>query len=646
MQIKTIKKVKNDISYIKISSSFQAIVDVDNIVYKYKNFKLINAFKIKLTKNKIFENTVKISDDFKYLLIATPSKPLTLWDIDSKKLLSKFDWHRGDVLSVAFGEDYFLSGGIDGKIFLYSFDLLKMVTRVARYKDFISDLEMDNQTVYAGSYDKSVLFIDTDSLIKIPRALHIDKVMKISLKNTLFSASKKSEVINWDILKKDKQDKVIFYKEFRDFCIGENYAFVLYEKGVGLYDLDNQVIINEKFVEIEAQKIAYLNDKLYLAQHNELLEVTLVDESELIDDVLNENYKDAYEKVLNNPFLKKTEAYEKLEKIYKLTLKKAIKHYEAGAKTLALEELKPFMSVSVKREEIAKFMRDFENFLKFKKAYENKNYALLYDIAHKYPLLKNTKIFKIVEMQWQEAFEKAKKYASEGLINQTKEILKDFIAVSEKYKLIDVLLKKAEIFRLLSEKLAKKDYRGFYDLIKDHPQLKDSKEYKELIKYAQDLYQKAQKALKEENFRAVAVYLNELEEIEEFRDKAKELNQKLQIYLRFLKLFSENKNEAFKLFEEYPFLKELSVYKIYEEKWQKKLKQAEKLAFNGKIKDSLQTLKEYREIDKKKNRIKNMIKSAYLNHIAQKRNSKIIDLYIKNFGNDEELKKALNFNKK
>ena len=52
---------------------------------------------------------------------------------------------KGYVLSVKIRDNYFLSGGMDGKIFLYSVPLKKMVSKIAKYKDFISTVDLDEE---------------------------------------------------------------------------------------------------------------------------------------------------------------------------------------------------------------------------------------------------------------------------------------------------------------------------------------------------------------------------------------------------------------------------------------------------------------------------------------------------------------------
>ncbi|GAB6073737.1 WD40 repeat domain-containing protein [Nautilia lithotrophica] len=640
MKKEKIKEFKEEISYIKINENGFVVIDKENRVYVFdKNFKLINGFKIKLPPNKPSENGIDVDEGFNYLLLASPGSPLTLWDIKNKKLIDKYEWHKGDVLSVAFGNGYFASGGVDGKIFLYSLDFFKMVSKAARHKDFISDITFGEDEIYATSYDKSVLFINQFSFKKTARYLHLKKAVKINNTDFLISASEYADIIKWDKDTKERKDRFDLYDEFRDFYIYENYVFIAVKNKIVLYDLEKEVLINEKFFEIDADKIAVFNDRLYFSKENVLECVELCDEVEFLDLILKEDYKKAYEMVMLNPFLKKTKSFEKLEFLYKSSLKKAVKYLESGLKAKAIEVLKPFMNVFEKREEVTKTISHFENIIKFKKAYENRNLALFYQLANKYELLKNTKYYKLIEKEWELKFEKAKNLAIEGRVSEAKEILKDFLSVSEKLLLIELLLKEAELFRILREKIAKKDFKGFFAIIKEHPELKNSKEYKAVEEYAQRLYALALKAFEEENFNYVLKAAAILEDIEGYELKAKELTQRAQIALEFLRIFGEDKNRAFELVEKYPFLKRLKVYKIYEEKWHKRLKTAEKEAFEGKIKSALNTLKEYENIQIKRPRIKNMLKSAYLNYIKKSHDKNAIDKYLKIFGKDDEIAK-------
>jgi len=609
-----IKKVKADISFFKITESKIIVVDQQNRVYLFDgNFNLKSGFKIKLPPNRTDENSVKCDENARFLLLSSPSAPLTLWDIEQRKLLGKFAFHRGDVLSVSFSQDgYFASGGIDGNILLYSLEIKKMVSKLARHRDFITDITFDGDKVVAGTYDKGVLFVDQSSLQKKFRSLHLKKTCKVEKKEFLTSASQIAEIIKWDSETCDFTDKFSAYGEFSDFFIYEGYVFILLKNRVVLYDLKNEVLINEMFISNGGDKIQVSKNHVYIAKSNEIYKYPLYDELAFLNAIVDQDYKKAYDMVRENPFLKRTKAYEKLEQIYLSTVKKALKFYEHSLKSEAVELLKPFMNVLEKKEEISKIISHYENIIKFKKAFESRNYALFYQIAQMFDLLKNTKYFKIVEKEWEIKFEKAKELVLNGKITLAREVLKDFIPVSEKYPLINTLFKQAQIFSLLREKIAKKDFKGFFAIIKQNPELKDSKEYKEVMEYAKNLYEKALKALEDEDFATVLKSAEILEDIEGYEIKAQELINRAKISLEFLKCFNTDKNRAFSLVEEYPFLKKLKVYRLYEQVWREKLKHAEKIAFEGKLKSALEYLNEYKDIKTKAPRIKSMLKSAYI----------------------------------
>ena len=77
MKTQKIKEYKSAVSYFKINKNGLVVVDEENRIYVYDNeFKLKNGFKIKLPKNKVNENTIDVSDDFKYLLLSVQNYPL------------------------------------------------------------------------------------------------------------------------------------------------------------------------------------------------------------------------------------------------------------------------------------------------------------------------------------------------------------------------------------------------------------------------------------------------------------------------------------------------------------------------------------------------------------------------------------------
>ena len=643
MNIQKVKKLKADITYLKANRGIVA-VDEENRVYFFdENEKFVKGFNFKLPKHKKEENSVDVSYDNRYVLIAIPSKGLYLFDLKLKKK-QQFNWHKGDVTCCKFFDGgYFGSGGVDGHIYLYALDLRKRVASLPKHKDFVMDLEFisSKDTLVAGGYDNSVIFVDVSSFKRHIRYPHLKPTKKVMFNNYLVTTSTFSDIIKW--IEYDDVDRFKLYKEFRDFEIVDNILVIGVEGKIVLYDLEKEVLLNEEFLKVDVEKISVYKNWLYFSFEDTIFKVNLLeDEDKLISLIAMENYKEVYELVLKNPFLKKTKAYEELEEIYKEKIKEAIKYFEALEDDMALNILRPFLEVPSLKFKIEKIINDFKNFAKFKLAYEKKNYALLYQLAYMYPNLQKTKIFELVEKEWEKRVDLAFKYAIKGRIEDAKEVLKPFMGVAKKIPLIKKILQEAGKYKLLKEKLVKRDFKGFCALIKENPEFKDTKEYRILMEYAENLYKKALELLKKEDFKRVVKIIHTLKDIEKFKDKALELEEKLKIVLEFIRAFKSDKNKAFELVEKYPFLRELSVFREYESIWKDKLKLAQRKAFEGKLKEALDELKEYKGIEAKKARISSMIKSAYLEYVNSLKGDKkqeAIEKYKKKFGEDEEIKK-------
>ena len=565
------------------------VIDEKNRVFYFdESFKLKKGFRLKLENNKPDENGVKISNEGKYALIAV-NNVLTLWDLQNKKHLASFTSHKNDIMSVSFSKDtsYFASGDIDGEIYVYNFKLRKKVYELKRHKDFITDIDFyeDRSHLVAGGYDKCVIFHNLITLDKKEKYDHIKPVRKVKKENYLTSVDEISALITWDEYKKEFKDIVKFYKKFSDFVVYKNYSIVATDKNIIIYNLDDFVIENDNFLEFEnIDKVTVF--KNYLIISNKTGEIyfrnLFEEENELLDLIIKEEYKKAFELIDKNPFLKFSKGYEKLQKIIELEIKRAKELFLAN-EAKALEILDKFILIPHLRERIEKTIEQFKNYKKFVFAIKNGNYALAYLLANRYEMLKETKYYKLLEKKWQIAFERAKEYALKGDISKAKEILAPFMAVSEKLPLIELLLKEAEVFRLLKEKLAKRDFKGFFALLKNHPELKNTPEYQKVMNYAKTLYSLAQKFIKEEKFEKAKRVALILQDIEGFEDKAKDILEKVEIGLKFLHFIANKEyKKALELAEVYPFLKELQSYKDLIKKHNDIYERVEELLAEGK----------------------------------------------------------------
>ena len=564
------------------------IIDEKNrILYFDDTFKLKRAFRFKLPDNKPDENGVKFSYSGKYILIAI-NKTLTLWNLEEKRHIATFTSHKKDILSVAFSKDdkYFASGDIDGEVYIYNKKLKKKVYELKKHRDFITDLSFyeDKSYLVGGGYDKCVIFYNLITFDKSDKYEHIKPVKKVEKNNYLISIDEISTVVNWDALKKQFNDITKFYKNFRDFVTYKNYLLIATNKNIIIYNLNDYTIENDNFLEAEdIYKITIFKNFLIVSKINgEIYFKNLfAEENEFLDLIIKEEYKKAFELIDKNPFLKFSKGYERLNKLIELNIKKA-KELFLVDEAAALEILDKFLLIPQLRAKIEKIIEDFKNYKKFVFAIREQNYSLAYLLANRFPLLKETKYYQLLEKKWEITFEKAKEYALKGNISKAKELLEPFMGVDEKLPLIELLLKEAEIFRILKEKLVKRDFKGFFAIIKNHPELKETKEYEKVINYANMLYKFANKFLLEEEFEKAKKAALILQDIEGFEDKAKDIIEKVDIALKFLHYISNKEyKKAIELSELYPFLKELKSYKDLIKKHNDIYEKIEEMIANG-----------------------------------------------------------------
>jgi len=276
-----------------------------------------------------------------------------------------------------------------------------------------------------------------------------------------------------------------------------------------------------------------------------------------------------------------------------LIIKKAKEYFEEDPLkgTLYLKEL---LEVPFLKSKIEKIIKEYTNLAKFKKAVLDNNFVLAYQLVKLYPSLKETKYYALLEKKWEIYLDKALDLLKKGKVNEAKEVLKPFFAVPEKLEIINFVLKKYEIVFLLREKLAKRDFKGFFSLIKMHPELKNTREYKKVMEYANNLYKKALEFIKNEEFNKAKKAATILLDFPDFEIKAKEILKRVEISLKFLALINTNLKEAMHLVELYPFLKELKAYKEFIKKRNKDFYEAEI------DKEKVKELDYYKEVYKEK----------------------------------------------
>lgn len=630
--------IKTAISKIKyIGDDRFCVVDEENTlrIYSLDDYKLLGGFRIKLPKNRPLENGVDISKNGKYLAIAVDGKKKTsVWDIENKKQLYLLGWHKGNVLSVSFDneEKYILTGGEDGRAYLWSLTTGKMISALPPHADYIlaTDFSLNSLWAATGSYDRSITITNITSMdISYRKKSHRGAVTKLKfIKNQqMISGDKTGELIIWNytkgsVLKRlpNMVDRIV------DICVDKNNKFLFgisTDKKVALYSLESYEQITGEFIKLLSNPSAleYVDAKNYLIvgtlEGDIYIYDLLVDERELKALIKSKKYSLAYELLNKNPFLQATEAYKILENEWNKTLNVAHKFLEKGDIESAKEFLKPFADVPVKRAIIQNLLRDFGEFDKFKNAVLSLKYPLAYSLANQHPSFKDTIYYKKMEEDWKKVFNLAKETVlKENNIEKARELLKPFRGVPQKTPLIQALFNERQLYNLLKEKLAKKDFKEFFVLIKRFPFLTETEEYEKALNFAKILDNNIQLLLKKGDYKKAIEYVEILEQFPGYEEKAKEYKEKATVLMDFQRLLAmKDYHAVFEYVKMYPFLEETSDYKLFQQEINAKLRLAEKYAAKGDVEGIFKSVGDLVKIKEYSMRIANLIKSAYLQQI-------------------------------
>jgi len=674
IKIFTIKKAISKIKYIQDDKI--VVIDESNGVriFDLDELKLDGGFKINLPQNRLFSDSVDVSQNGDYLALTIHKKnKAALWNIKTKKLHHLVGWHKGEIESVKFDNQnkYVTTGGTDGRTHLWNVQTGKIVGSLAPHADYVTSIGFSQNSLWCatGSYDKSISITNISSMkFAYKLRVHSSMVTKIKfLRNfKMISGDKDGNLVcsnytQGKVIKRlPKLPDVVV-----DFCFDTKEKFMFAStknRNVFLYNLETFELVSDQFIKLNSviTTMEFVPDLMYLiiGTNEGILYIydVLSDEKQLEQYILDKKYGDAYNLINDNPLLKDSISYAHLEKIWENTINKVQKLLEKSQKETAEHLLKPFMSISSKRMFIQSLFKDFVEFDKFKQLVVKKKYPLAYSLASRYPSFKQTSYYKHMEKEFKKAFSIARQLMfDKSKEDYIKQILMPFRGVPDKTPLIQSLSTEKEIYKLLKQKMSKKDFQGFFELVNRYPFLANVDEYQKTIEFGEKLFNASKDALKKGNYSQALQYVTILKNFPMFEKQAKELEYEATILANFMKIVANKEyDKVYEYVQKEPFLEELDVYKELEQSWYDKISKAEVYSSKGDVKSILESLKHFMKIKEKLPKIGELIKAAYLYQLLEKLKTEVPDEviekgfrnYIKVFGLDLEVSDLITLAKK
>jgi len=612
------------------------------------SYKTIGGFKTNIEQERLLGNHMSISGSGKYAACVIPhSNKAAVYDVETKKLLYARSRHKGDVESVCVDDNnhYFVTGGTDGKTYVWSLESGRLAYSFPARADYITAIDINSIWIASASYDRNIAVLNLTTM-QTPVTLsgHSSAVVQMKLLRNMkmLSADKDGNIILWNLKTAQIIQRFVrLNDELTCFTASEDEKFLFVGSKLGnvsLYLMETGEQLTRAFVKEESQVTALSllvtkNQLVVGTKTGKLSFYSLVpDKDSLLEKLKTRDYSSLYLAAESNPLLYYSPVYIKLEELWESALQKATKMLEMGQKSNAQVVLEPFNKVKSKRGFIQDLIKDYLEFEKFKFFVNDKKYSLAYPLANRHEHFKQSDAYKMMENEWHIKLNKAKVYLldKEG-DEKVRKLLTNFRGISEKSMIIQELFQQRTAYILFKKKLAQKDYVALFSLLDKCPFIKEFDEYDKLLKYADGFYINAQRALDKKDYTKVILYASELLHFPDFKNDAKEMIEHAKILEKFTLAFGrEDMASMYEMIGEYPFLIELKEAKALEEDWNYHLVLAEKYASKADVVNAIASLEDFFEIKAKFMSIAIVMQQAYIAQLYRALRSKKSQTVIKN----------------
>ncbi len=646
MELVDKKNIKEAVILLKIlhNNSFVAVDSQTTIrFFKSSSREFLNGFKANIVHKRYKSSMVAFSNNAEqFVSVSADDREALLYSAKSKKIITRIDRNHGEVSCVGIDPAgrYMFSCGDDGKTFAIDLKSGKFVFTLPVHVDTVNDIAFsaNSNWIATASYDKKISLFNLATMTpKTKLKAHAAPIMKLRFltKNRLISFDKNETAIVWNIYSTkvihrlqgihDNITQVTTSCDDQFLFIGTELGYIL------LYDLDTYEILSKKYIKLHATITALEFDTqkqllIVGTQEGDILFYNIYAGEERLQELLKKKDFEAMQKESDkNPILKYTQVYNLVSNLWERTLQKAKIALENGDKNKAIELFKHFKNIPSKNSIMQKVMLEYADFEKFRLFAKQGKLTLAYNLANTHPMYKDSKIYKFLEANWKKAFAQAQKYALDPKNHdKAKEILAPYRGLSEKTKLIQELLTKSEVYKRFRVAIGQKDFRVAFELVKLNPFLKEFQDYEALMKYADSLYIKSQKLIKEGDTHSAIKLLRVLEDFTDFTQEVRELILSIEAREKFFNAIEEeDMASAYNLLLRFEALQESEDGKKLQEKWNKDLNKANAYALDGNTAGVKKSLEEYMKISSKHASIATVFGLCYMVQLEEAMKKKV-----------------------
>ena len=652
------KDIKEPVILLKILKNGSLVVVDDNITVRYfdiDTLALIDGFKAKIHHRNYKSSMVAFGDNDENFVSVTPNcEESILYSTKTRKIITKVDRHHGEVSCVGIDPSckYMFSCGEDGKTYAIDLKSGKLIFTMPVHVDTVTDIAFSKNSnwIATASYDKNISLFNLATLTpKTKLRAHDAPIMKLRFlkNNRLLSIDKNSTAIIWNTYSSKVIERLQgVHDDVTQITTGGNDQFLFLGTSLGyiiLYDLKTYEILSKQYIKLHSTITALEFDerKQHLiigTEDGKLLFYDIYEGQDKLPELLKQKDFEAVQKEADsNPILRCTDIFKLVSNLWDTVLEKAKIALENDDKDKVALLFKHFKNIPSKNTIIKKVILEYVDFKKFAFLAKQGKLPLAYGLANLHPMYKDSNIYKSLEANWKKTFLQAQKYALDPKgTEKAKEILSPYRGISEKTKLIQELLTKGEVYRRFRISIGQKEFRMCFELIKLNPFLKEFPEYETIMTYADTLYIKSKKLIKDGDTHSAIKLLRVLEDFGDFKEEVNELILSIESRQKFFNAVEEEDLElAYDLMARFEEFQDTRDGKVLQKEWNSDLSIANSYAVDGNINGVKKSLNKYMKIRSKYMPLATVFGWCYMvqleNALNQKKDRVLLENGIKNY---------------
>lgn len=422
--------------------------------------------------------------------------------------IKTLSWHKADIYNIRFSKNgkYLVSGGEDGKVFIFALPHFNLINILPPRPDYISNIHFgksQNLVIYS-SYDNinSIFDMSTNKIIGEFETNAVAEDM------TFFEDDEKVFFIcaNGESGIYDIQNRALnMHQNYNAWLTrtgltkDDNFAYIGARDGKLRYlDLAQNSPAFEIALDNEGISVMRVIDaKLYLGFASGHLEIFDLKKGEVeFERAINvQDLRTAQDIALQNLPLKTHKNYIALKNsLWESAFKEAQNLLSETPNkdnfTRILADLQVFFEDAEKKAAFDKFSANIGAMKDLHEAIDTKDYTLCYQIITTNPYLKETSEFERLESAYNSAFESAKELLLHNDLddkNKALELLKPFQRVAHLRETINALLRNAGKFREAELLFKNKHFGEFFKLAQNFRAIQTTENYKKALTFGKQI---------------------------------------------------------------------------------------------------------------------------------------------------------------